>query len=815
MPELVSSHGLLLRFLLLLLLPLLTLLLFSLDATAAQAKPHIFSYTKSIEPGEILSLHGSDLNIQCAVLCTVNGGAPVKLKILNAGNNVLRVRLPQARGDLAIYVKSHTGKSNVVFPNRAEPIWLDASLVSQGKSFRIAGRNLTAKGFKTLIRFDSGGTRAYTSVEKSRSDEDLINCKIPTQLPVGMYNVYVSNGLNSKPCGYAKAAEKICIRKVAGRPLRSAVSWIDQINFPINVYDAKTDKRLEAHAVGDGTTNDQPAIQAAIEVISKAGGGVLKLPAGKYRLASPGRVQMDFRNNVIVCGAGVGQTTLTYNDENAPDSFALIAFSGVKQCGLCNLAIVNLNETVTDRNAKSITTQGTKCSQIFLENLSAALGSSARIELKGSQIEVLGCDLRSNGTLLFLSGVSKSIVEKNTLRQSSGVHLDLTESTNCIVADNRFILDANLKTLQTASSVRHGIAVAFAKNLAITRNSFEVLNAPMHSNNDGEAILSEGGGAHRPAEEVGRIAHSDRTTLTISHSAPFVQNSAIAIISGRGAGQWREVIARNKNVLQVNRPFDISPHRTSNYAMFVWSNRNLTVSHNKFFDWPRGVWLYQGSTTDTKISNNYFENTDGVFCEPCQNTARGAGQFNPIWNTTIAQNTFDHSAQHQTKAGIKIEADLQETSGIMGILALNNRISNNTFKNRPAADSEQNRRKSYGRNLNLSESCISRQNQRSGLIDNASNALTTKFEGGIFNWLRVERNVFEESEIPPVLGTTIENNRLTQSSAIVLNGGAFQTTISVDDGEVPKISDTNFYFNTKGKHKSVGTKLCTSGQVAP
>lgn len=38
-------------------------------------------------------------------------------------------------------------------------------------------------------------------------------------------------------------------------------------------------------AVGDGLTDDQPAIQRAIDAASTAGGGVVYVPTGTYRVA--------------------------------------------------------------------------------------------------------------------------------------------------------------------------------------------------------------------------------------------------------------------------------------------------------------------------------------------------------------------------------------------------------------------------------------------------------------------------------------------------------------------------------------------------
>ena len=60
-------------------------------------------------------------------------------------------------------------------------------------------------------------------------------------------------------------------------------------------------------AVGDGSTPDVVAIQAAIDAAGGAGGGVVFFPAGDYRTAVPLIVDSDF---VTIRGSGIGSTTI-------------------------------------------------------------------------------------------------------------------------------------------------------------------------------------------------------------------------------------------------------------------------------------------------------------------------------------------------------------------------------------------------------------------------------------------------------------------------------------------------------------------------
>lgn len=71
-------------------------------------------------------------------------------------------------------------------------------------------------------------------------------------------------------------------------------------------------------AVGDGSTNDGPALQAALNALSTAGGGTLYVPPGKYRIATT--VSANFLNSassVVIKGGGSASQLYIATGENA------------------------------------------------------------------------------------------------------------------------------------------------------------------------------------------------------------------------------------------------------------------------------------------------------------------------------------------------------------------------------------------------------------------------------------------------------------------------------------------------------------------
>jgi len=98
-------------------------------------------------------------------------------------------------------------------------------------------------------------------------------------------------------------------------------------------------------AVGDGTTNDAPALQAALDALARAGGGTLLVPPGRFAIQTP--VTGDFLHRasaVVMQGVGSSSQLVLQTGEQA-DALTLMNAESIL---LDNLTFAGVPDAATD-----------------------------------------------------------------------------------------------------------------------------------------------------------------------------------------------------------------------------------------------------------------------------------------------------------------------------------------------------------------------------------------------------------------------------------------------------------------------------------
>ncbi|WP_221622055.1 glycoside hydrolase family 55 protein, partial [Larkinella knui] len=550
---------------------------------------------------------------------------PTALPIQVQSANHLIVQIPPQTGlDLyQLWVEEQGQRSPSVFVNQAQGHHFDSPEGSVGGSLRIFGRNLQLPGATPRVRLmATGSTTVHEAViDQEQSDPYQLRMNLPTTLQPGqVYSVLVSNGLGGT-AGETRMELPLTATVSGTDYFQLGVGWAAKLDFYRNVYNVKTDPRLTLKATGDGVANDQPALQQAIDRATADGGGIVYLPAGTYKLLNSSFEYLRMRNRVVVQGAGKDQTLIKFGYEPQTSHLGLDWPVGTRQAGLADLSLLNIDATASSL-LNSSRGQGT---EIFLQRVRFDLNRGDWLWLANSdKLVIANTDLSQGVDAQFnyhgplqLNGCSNFVVRDNTFTYAVD-GLSLNETHEGVFEHNRVLRDGSARYPTT--TVHHVLIMNFARNVAVLNNDFKVINGPAQNSNDGETIISEGGGPDRIDEETGTVSGATATSLQDQSKnwSRFRRQPVVALVSGKGMGQWRRIVSGSGTTLQVDRPWEVLPDAGSHYAIFNWSAFNWVVQGNRMEGNRRGITFYHSALTQVAVVNNTLLNSGSIDLTPVQ-----------------------------------------------------------------------------------------------------------------------------------------------------------------------------------------------------
>jgi hypothetical protein len=748
----------------------------------AFAQPYIFNASPSAQPGQAISLQGSFGASAKAYFLKGTATTATSLPILVQSANQATVQIPAQTGlDLySIWVEDQGQKSPLVPVNQAWGMHFDSPEVSPAGTVRIFGRNLQLPGSTPRVRLIAqGSTTAHEAViDPSQSDAYKLSLKLPATLQPGLvYSVFVTNGFGGS-AGESRMDLTLTAIAAGSDYFQLGVGWASKLDFYRNVYNVKTDSRLTVKAVGDGQANDQPAIQRAIDRAFADGGGIVYLPAGTYKLLYTYFEYLRLRNRVVLQGAGKDQTIIKFGYEIGTAHLGLDWQNGTRQAGLADLSLINIDETGSAL-LNSSRGQGT---ELFLQRVRFDLKRSDWLWLAGSDKLVIANTEMNQGVdsqfayhgPLQLNKCSNFVLRGNTLNYAVD-GLNLNEAHEGVFENNQVNRDGSAR--YPVNTNHHVLILNFAQNVAVLNNTFKVLKGPAQNGNDGETIISEGGAGDRIDEETGVVSGSGTTSLQDQSKnwGSFRLRPVVAIVSGRGMGQWRSIVSRSGTSLQVDRAWTVLPGVGSRYAIFNWGSRNWLVSGNQLEGNRRGITLYHNATTQVAIVNNTLTNSGSIDLTVIQQQYNGSQQFMPMYNNQIVGNTVSNTdGSNGVFIGVHAVQHGQEKTFGTSVIGLE--VRDNTV--------------------------------RAG-VPNTPAVVDAVFPEGYLNYLEYHPvGFYQDEQIPGVLGSIFENNTaINCDHGLYLNSGSYNTLVCnlklENSGDV---KDDRF---DRVTHASVGTALCT------
>ncbi len=598
----------------------------------------VFNASRSARASDIVSVQGENFGTAPVVWLDAVGSTPATpLPVLNqVGTGWLAVQIPAgATGALALRISNGSTTSTRVKLNAATAHHLDAMQITPGGAFRIFGRNLALPGSTPTVWVDGQAA----SVNLAASDEHVLSVTAPVGLRASSAAVITVDNGNGSGASPLDRNIKVATAPI-GDPLRLGVGWAAAYApLMTRVVQAATDVRLQSRMACDGQTDDSEALQAALILASRSGGGVVRLPAGTCVLGKA----VQLLSATVLEGAGANATEL----RSGIDSPIYTARSDL-------VALRNL--TLTNTGAAALASLNLKhSSRLAVQGVRVNEGVKAMAWIYGNtDVVVQDSEFLQTGSVgatgaMHLSGNQGLVVSRNRIGFLGGIGINLDHTSDAIIESNTVVRDAGR---QHETGVVHVLTVNFAHRIALVANSFDAINGPLDlAKTDGETILTEGGGAAR-TEGLGRVASATATSVTdpeaslnprVLRDGQLAENFGIVIVAGTGAGQSRRVTRYGNGSFTIERPWDVIPDAGSRYATAVWGLEKAVIKDNLLSNNPRGILLYSTAAREIEIIGNRLVENGGILVRAHQSVADN--WFSPLQGVRIERNTIRNASR--------------------------------------------------------------------------------------------------------------------------------------------------------------------------
>ncbi|PNG24586.1 hypothetical protein CR492_17745 [Methylocella silvestris] len=667
----------------------------ALSAGTARAKPIVTAAPFSANPGDFITLQGSGFGAKPRVFITpANSVVPTEIAVTEGRDNVLIVRIPKTMAfslyTLKVYETLLSGSDGTQL-NAPQIHHFDAPDLATGMENRVYGRNLNVGGATPKVTLLDTVTNAQLPATVTIRQTYMLGFKPPAGIIGGhAYKAIVSNGYGSvtseaTTLGHAAGNDYFKVGQVwafdfitrNGSGYRAGVAGTKEADH--HVFNVRTDVSLTKRALGDGVTNDAPAIQDALDRASKNGGGIVYLPAGTYNLGTTG---IAIRPGVVLQGQSTAATLITYGPTTAQSSSFSMGATGVPDDGALT-GIADLSLRNVDKLSQKVVNFGVRggvISKFFIARVNWDLGTGSAINLKGDRIAIVNSTITQavnhqggdaltggNGPLV-VGPVSNFVLGWNSIKWATD-QISINDTVNAKVESNHFTRSAKdtivATTAQTSWSyivkpiavgdvisrrLGRQLSMQFGRNTVIYGNTFDVSDGTLKVNqNDGETILNES--VRR--DDTGVVTAASATTISADSKCSGVctwneyPNMNLFVVSGKGAGQYRHIVARNNNTFTLDKPWDLIPAAGDHFAIAVPSFENAVITNNTMNDNPIGIGLWAGMFLNTTVTNNRLTNNGGIYLDPKSTTnafIANSLTFNTAKNMEIMNNTITNAA---------------------------------------------------------------------------------------------------------------------------------------------------------------------------
>jgi hypothetical protein len=569
--------------------------------------PHVFWASDPIAPGDTVLVTGGGFGTAPVVdvqrVADNPAGQPdgaanafkdlgERLVSLQPKDNALKFTLPDALkpGIFAYRISGSDGSVSGLL-NRPTVWWLqgDKGLSAiPGGTLRIFGKNLNSGG-KPLVVLQG----PYAANLAAEGDAYCLNVKLPPDLKVGDYKLFVHNGYGGGD-GWS-APQKLTIEE----PL----AW------PQTVFDVR-----KFDAVGDGTDDDTAAVEAALDAAGSAGGGIVYFPRGRYQV----RKTLIIPRFTVLRGEREDLVNILWPDtpEALPMMLQASNSFGIEDLTFyCGNYKIFLQADRSGPDAGNILISKTRIrANVFRghmppdevdkrwrEGMKVGFGGGYwLLNFGGKNIHITDCDLYSSSCVYALYDPQGAVIERNIIGAGRWGGSGVFGGEGVVLADNQYVGN-DLMSWGAAG----GLGYENLAHVYIARNSFA-----LEHGGDREAITSDAPGGLF----CGPVVACTGTSLTLNAEIKTVGDkhwagAGVFILNGKGMGQWRRLVSWDGTRIEVDRPWEIDPDQTSKVTI-TWALTQWLILNNTFTDVGISIQLY-GSAQEHICAGNTTARSNG------------------------------------------------------------------------------------------------------------------------------------------------------------------------------------------------------------
>jgi hypothetical protein len=574
---------------------------------STETKPTILRAVDPVRPGETVMLSGDwpiTASVEVAQLTGQADGAALSwqhLEPLQVSSQSMKFAIPAtwAMGAYACRVidgaAPHASASATMLLNLPDPWWLrgdgSATAAAPGGWLRIFGKALHFDA-PSHVRIE-GASRKIKLVAQASKDTGgyALTVALPADLPTGLYTVAVHNGFGGsnawRPAGHIQ--------------IRPTPIWKQEV-FDVSKFGP--------------TTNDcTAAVKAALAKAASNSGGVVHFPRGRYLINE----ELVIPPFVTLKGEGEGLVNLYWPNREQPLNSLI---SGTDDFAVEDLAIYTSGihkNAITGRN--NVRVQRVRIRANFYQRhdfvgkahagiplvAASSANAGAGVMITGDNVVITDCDIYHSDKAITLKETFGGLIARNRLDygftplQCYGLSRVIFEDNECA--------GAGLWASGSGFGLYHSCAtyhLYFAHNRI--RQAYggdgECLTTDGHGTAYVGKIANVQGGQITLADEI-RWGSGDKHLIPEKHfqfglnkwrpKGDFATEEwhgvTLYILGGRGAGQYRNLLAGAGKQVTLEQAFTIPPDTSSIVSIGKFQGRHLIVG-NEFRDGRFSVQLY-------------------------------------------------------------------------------------------------------------------------------------------------------------------------------------------------------------------------------